>query len=427
MRTLYLLLLLILSFSIVGISQSCLPEGITFTTQAQIDSFPINYPGCTEIEGDVLIESYDNNNITNLNGLSALTSIIGDLYIENNDNLVNLTGLDNITLIVGKLRLSQNIAMTSLDGLDNLTFIGGSLSIGDNWSLTNLLGLNSIVSIGGTVAISYNYALNTLTGLNSITSIAGYLTILANSNLTSLVGLNNLSFIGDGIWLEGNHSLSSLSGLDNLVSLGGGIAIADNDVLLSLTGMNNLTHIGDHLRIENNSSMISLAGLESVTFIGSDLTIYNNNSLISLAGIDNLDATSITGLSIHENNILSTCEVQCVCSYLVSLGAIVYINDNAPGCNTQQEVEAACGIGIPDINNESDISVYPNPTNNLLTITSKNGTSIEEVIIYNQVGQKVFEEKLINNTIDVSDLKQGMNIIELVGEDWRARKKLIKQ
>jgi hypothetical protein len=31
----------------------CLPEGITFTTQEQIDNFQTNYPGYTEIEGDV--------------------------------------------------------------------------------------------------------------------------------------------------------------------------------------------------------------------------------------------------------------------------------------------------------------------------------------------------------------------------------------
>jgi len=36
-------------------AQPCLPNGITFTTQGQIDSFPINYPGCTEIGGDVVI------------------------------------------------------------------------------------------------------------------------------------------------------------------------------------------------------------------------------------------------------------------------------------------------------------------------------------------------------------------------------------
>jgi hypothetical protein len=39
----------------IAFSQGCLPEGITFTTQEQIDNFQANYPGCTEIEGDVNI------------------------------------------------------------------------------------------------------------------------------------------------------------------------------------------------------------------------------------------------------------------------------------------------------------------------------------------------------------------------------------
>ena len=51
----YLLTLCLLSIALSGWTQSCLPGGITFTTQAQIDSFPINYPGCSEIEGFVEI------------------------------------------------------------------------------------------------------------------------------------------------------------------------------------------------------------------------------------------------------------------------------------------------------------------------------------------------------------------------------------
>lgn len=63
-------------FTIHGFSQSCLPEGITFNTQEQIDSFQVNYPGCTEIEGGVLIEGTD---IENLDGLEVITSIGGYL------------------------------------------------------------------------------------------------------------------------------------------------------------------------------------------------------------------------------------------------------------------------------------------------------------------------------------------------------------
>lgn len=36
-------------------SQPCLPEGIVFTTQGQVDSFNIRFPGCDQIQGNVEI------------------------------------------------------------------------------------------------------------------------------------------------------------------------------------------------------------------------------------------------------------------------------------------------------------------------------------------------------------------------------------
>ncbi len=38
-----------ISLQFAVVSQSCLPDGNVFTTQTQIDSFTINYPGCTSI------------------------------------------------------------------------------------------------------------------------------------------------------------------------------------------------------------------------------------------------------------------------------------------------------------------------------------------------------------------------------------------
>ena len=63
MKTLYILIIgLLVSGGVLA--QSCLPEGITFETQAQVDSFQILYPNCTEIEGDLIISG---DNITHLN------------------------------------------------------------------------------------------------------------------------------------------------------------------------------------------------------------------------------------------------------------------------------------------------------------------------------------------------------------------------
>ena len=49
------ILLFGLFLSVTGSSQSCLPDGITFTRQSEIDNFHINFPNCTQIEGDVTI------------------------------------------------------------------------------------------------------------------------------------------------------------------------------------------------------------------------------------------------------------------------------------------------------------------------------------------------------------------------------------
>ena len=58
----------------VAWSQSCLPEGIVFRTQEQIDHFQNDYHDCSVIEGDVIISG---NDITNLDGLNVLISFRG--------------------------------------------------------------------------------------------------------------------------------------------------------------------------------------------------------------------------------------------------------------------------------------------------------------------------------------------------------------
>ena len=117
MKKLFVLLLgLLMSFS--ASSQGCLPEGIVFSTQNQIDSFQINYPGCTDIEGSVLI--YGEDKIDDLEGLSIVTLIAGDLNISGNHSLASLTSLHNLISIDGKLSIQGNPSLKSLSGLNNI-------------------------------------------------------------------------------------------------------------------------------------------------------------------------------------------------------------------------------------------------------------------------------------------------------------------
>ncbi|HLF65103.1 MAG TPA: hypothetical protein VI603_15170, partial [Saprospiraceae bacterium] len=75
---------------------------ISLVTQAQVDSFLPTY-GCTVIEGQLIISS---ENVTNLNGLSALTQV-GALSISYT-SLTDLSGLESMTAIVGELNFYEN-------------------------------------------------------------------------------------------------------------------------------------------------------------------------------------------------------------------------------------------------------------------------------------------------------------------------------
>ena len=103
----------------MSLSQSCLPEAITCTTQEQIDSFPINYPNCNEIEGYVKIAGDD---INKLNVLNIHTSIRGYLQIVDGDSLTSLSGLDGLTIIGEDLWIET-------DGLASLSGPGNELQI----------------------------------------------------------------------------------------------------------------------------------------------------------------------------------------------------------------------------------------------------------------------------------------------------------
>jgi hypothetical protein len=179
----FLLALVAISYSIV-FSQGCLPEGITFEYQEQIDSFQINYPGCTEIEGDVIIGILDvGSDIDNLNELDVLTTIGGNLNIYFTW-LPNLSGLENLTSVGGVLEISYNEYLENLSGLENLSVVHG-LVLHTNENLTNISALSSLDSIlnPGRLFIINDHLLTTLEDIADIKLIEVPLIISLNSSL----------------------------------------------------------------------------------------------------------------------------------------------------------------------------------------------------------------------------------------------------
>jgi len=95
----------------------CLPDGVTFTSQEQIDNFKINYPNCWDIGGTVTITSPEVNNVI---GLNQVASIDGDLIIQT--TAVSTLKELNLRRINGELRLEGNSSLSNINGLAYMNY-----------------------------------------------------------------------------------------------------------------------------------------------------------------------------------------------------------------------------------------------------------------------------------------------------------------
>jgi len=446
MKNITLLIALIVGIPWAALSQGCLPDGIEFFSQSEIDNFQANHPNCTEIEGGVYVSGSD---ITNLNGLNMITSIGVDLAIEYNYSLTDITGLSSLTSVGASILLVDNISLPSLSGLDGITIVNQDLSIYNHRSLISLAGLNSITSVGSYLDLYGNSLLTDLTGLNGLTTVNLQLYIAESDSLVSLNGLEGLTSVGNDLVIWNNESLQSLteleqlssikslslfnnpvlvnlSGLESLVEIRGRLRVVENNELTDFTGINNVTSIGGSLEIRDNPQLANLMALASVVSINGMIGVENNDALSTLAGLDHINPATIDSIEIFGNQSLSTCEVQSVCEYLATPGTIVNIHDNASGCNSEQQVDSACQVvNITELQFSNLYSLFPIPAHDKLHILTHNDEVVEQVSIYNQFGQKVKSGKAANNVIDIKGLKSGLYIIEIQHGKTNFRKNFI--
>ncbi len=413
MKKLILLLGIIIFFIPDFFSQSCLPDGISFQTQLEIDSFAVNYPYCTEIEGGVWINSDE---ITNLDGLDQLTSIGGSLLIGyeywniSNTYLTSIEGLSNLNYIGGSLYIIAPV-LQSLDGLESLTTIEEDMVIGPlyfeygvNSNLTSIESLGNLTFIGGNIFIRNCPVLESLNGLDGLTTIHGLLSL--------------------GGYSEGLNMLTDISALSNVDTIYGSLTVTALPIT-NLDAFNDIDYVGG-IWIGRLSNISSLSCFGNITSLTGSLKLNDLPLLTNLSGLENIDANSIESILIRYNTSLTTCEVQSICNYLSTPNATVDIHDNAPGCNSQEEVEEACeSVDIYENVQDIRISIFPNPATDILHISSNNGSIIETVIIYNQLGQKVLHRNEIIENIDISALGQGIYIIELTSNELKIREKLV--
>lgn len=207
---------------------------------------------------------FDNDALTNLDGLSALSSVDFWVNIQLNDALRDLDGLVGLTR-TEHLYINFNSALLNIDGLAG-------------------------ADITRTVLVRLNQSLTNIDGLIGVTS-ARELKINLNDSLQNIDGIGNLQTV-DNVEIYGNALLVDIDPLISLNSVGSsgapfsggwGLLIDHNPSLVYLDGLANLQLINGDLTVTNNSQLGICEGLAPVLgyasetdFVDGEIDIGNN-------------------------------------------------------------------------------------------------------------------------------------------------------
>ena len=155
----------------------------------------------------------------------------------------------------------------------------------------------------------------------------------------------------------------------------------------------------------------------------------------------NISQDTLMGYNVYRNNELYRFQTETILNhdeyggncgedFVVYIGGDFWIHVTAVYNSTYLESDyndsAYCGgylIGIKEMK-PYQLSLCPNPASHTLNIITDK-KDIDEIHLYKLTGQCVLTERPLNNVVDVSGLKKGMYIIEVVVENQRLRRKLM--
>lgn len=97
----------------------------------------------------------------------------------------------------------------------------------------------------------------------------------------------------------------------------------------------------------------------------------------------------------------------------------------AVGETEDYTINIVSNLSLDDFN-QDQFSIYPNPSQNVVNIESKNNLIIESVKIVDLSGKLIIEKNQNTNQVDIENLSNGMYIVEVASEGRIYKKKLIK-
>lgn len=262
-------------------------------------------------------------------------------------------------------------------------------------------------------------------------ALAVYHMDLQNSSITSLTGIENFTNLR---WLNcSGNIVSSLTPLSGLINLNGISCMGCG--LTSLAGIEQLPHLqsiffsGNPLisvNLQNLPELWRIWGwnttLTELNLCGTQvrfLWVNDNPNLTSLYlknGVVSSDlARSANQVPppLHNFDFSNNPQLTYICYDEGELPAVLYgINNDTIGRTLTTACDNSCALGTQFAQENVSLVLYPNPATHFLQIASNQPTTINEVIIYNTLGQKM-QVVQGSDTINVSRLAKGSYVVTI--------------
>lgn len=267
--------------------------------------------------------------------------------------------------------------------------------------ITNAAGCDSVIDIDLTVNLSTSYTQSmsicpggsVTVGSSTYTSAGTFTDVLTNlagcdSTVTTTVNMLATTSYAQTIDLCFGESITVGTSVYE-------VSGTFTDVLINVAGCDSTV-----------TTSLTVAGDIDVTVspTGSFPTLSVNESSAIYQWIDCNSGTDIVGATGQEFTPSSNGDY----AVIVTVGS----------CSDTSDCVNLNTIGLSEINNNIEVTVFPNPVGDNLNV-EMNGASFKSIVIFNAIGQKVkviVTENVSSTDVDVSELKSGIYFVRVSTE-----------
>ncbi|HRG22253.1 MAG TPA: T9SS type A sorting domain-containing protein [Saprospiraceae bacterium] len=178
----------------------CPLTDIVIKSQTELNQLFNNYPNCHKITKSITFANTTNASLTDLRPMLKIDSIMGDLVLKIN-NTPNIEGLSKIKYVGGNLSIQTNNALISIPDFDSLKQVNKSISIISNPKLKSIKGFDNL-SIAGSIDISNNVLIDTIDAFHQLYELQNNLNLNNLKNLEVVNGFDSLITTGQSILIS---------------------------------------------------------------------------------------------------------------------------------------------------------------------------------------------------------------------------------